>query len=63
MCLDPEMAHDGIRDHGVGLPAEQEEMIFERFGRAPHTHGYRGLGLGLCITRQFLEAMGGTIRG
>lgn len=51
-----------IRDHGVGLPPEQQEMIFQRFGRAPHTRGYGGLGLGLWIARQFLEAMGGTIR-
>src|SRR5581483_3273714 len=33
-----------IRDHGVGLSPEQEELIFERFGRAPHTRGYGGLG-------------------
>ena len=51
-----------VRDHGVGLPPEQQEMIFQRFGRAPHTRGYGGLGLGLWIARQFLEAMGGTIR-
>ncbi|HSY38310.1 MAG TPA: PAS domain-containing sensor histidine kinase [Polyangia bacterium] len=51
-----------IRDHGVGLPPGQQELIFHRFGRAPHTRGYGGLGLGLWIARQFLEAMGGTIR-
>ncbi len=51
-----------IRDHGVGLPVEQHEVIFQRFGRAPHTRGYGGLGLGLWIARQFLEAMGGSIR-
>jgi PAS domain S-box-containing protein len=50
-----------IRDHGVGLPAEERELIFHRFGRASHTRGYGGLGLGLWIARQFLEAMGGTI--
>ncbi len=37
-------------------------MIFQRFGRAPHTQGVGGLGLGLWIARQLLEAMGGTIR-
>ena len=51
-----------VRDHGVGLPPEQQEMIFQRFGRAPHTRRYGGLGLGLWIARQFLEAIGGTIR-
>jgi PAS domain S-box-containing protein len=50
-----------IRDHGVGVTPEQEDVIFQRFGRAPHTRGYGGLGLGLWIARQFLEVMGGTI--
>jgi PAS domain S-box-containing protein len=50
-----------IRDHGVGLPADQHAVIFQRFGRAPHTRGYGGLGLGLWIARQYVEAMGGTI--
>jgi PAS domain S-box-containing protein len=51
-----------VRDHGVGLPPEQQELIFQRFGRAPHTRGYGGLGLGLWIARQSVEAMGGSIR-
>jgi PAS domain S-box-containing protein len=51
-----------VRDHGVGLPPEQQALIFQRFGRAPHTRGFGGLGLGLWIARQLLEAMGGTIR-
>jgi signal transduction histidine kinase len=50
-----------VRDHGVGLSPEQEELVFQRFGRALHTRGYGGLGLGLWIAREFLEAMGGTI--
>jgi len=59
---DGDVARARIRDHGVGLPPEQQQMIFERFGRAPHTRGYGGLGLGLWIARRFLEGMGGTIR-
>ncbi len=51
-----------IRDHGIGLPPEQQELIFQRFGRAPHTHAYGGLGLGLWIARQSIEAMGGSVR-
>ncbi|HVZ89022.1 MAG TPA: ATP-binding protein [Polyangia bacterium] len=51
-----------VRDHGVGLPATEHALIFERFGRAPHTRNYGGLGLGLWIARQSVEAMGGTIR-
>ncbi len=51
-----------VRDHGVGLPPGEQEMIFERFGRAPRTRGYGGLGLGLWIAHHAIEAMGGTIR-
>jgi PAS domain S-box-containing protein len=51
-----------VRDHGVGLPQEEQELIFQRFGRAAHTLGYGGLGLGLWIARQSIEAMGGAIR-
>jgi signal transduction histidine kinase len=58
---DHALATARIRDHGVGVAPNQEELIFQRFGRAPHTRGYGGLGLGLWIARQFLEAMGGTI--
>jgi PAS domain S-box-containing protein len=50
-----------IRDHGIGLPPEEQEVIFTRFGRAPHTRGYGGLGLGLWIARHSIEAMGGSI--
>jgi PAS domain S-box-containing protein len=51
-----------IHDNGLGLSAGDQEMIFQRFGRAPGTRGYGGLGLGLWIARQSVEAMGGTIR-
>lgn len=50
-----------IRDHGVGLPPDEQDLIFKRFGRAPHTRGYGGLGLGLWIARRSIEAMGGSI--
>jgi PAS domain S-box-containing protein len=59
---DGALAKARVRDHGIGLPPEQQELIFQRFGRAPHTQGYGGLGLGLWIARQFLATMGGAIR-
>jgi signal transduction histidine kinase len=51
-----------VRDHGLGLPADEREVIFQRLGRARNTRGYGGLGLGLWIARQSVEAIGGTIR-
>jgi PAS domain S-box-containing protein len=50
-----------VRDHGIGIKPEDRERIFGRFERAVSATQYSGLGLGLWITRQIVEAMGGTI--
>ncbi|WP_084166500.1 hybrid sensor histidine kinase/response regulator [Stutzerimonas azotifigens] len=55
------MAHLLVRDHGVGVPAEARERIFQRFERARSASAYAGLGLGLYITRQIVELHGGAI--
>ena len=51
-----------VRDHGIGIGAEDQRRIFERFERAVSNHHYGGLGLGLWIARQIVEQLGGTIR-
>jgi signal transduction histidine kinase len=51
-----------VRDRGIGIPLEDQERIFGKFERAVSERHYGGLGLGLWITRQALEAMGGAIR-
>ena len=50
-----------IRDQGIGLSAEDAGRIFRRFERAVSSRFYGGLGLGLYITRQIVEAHGGEI--
>ncbi len=52
-----------ISDTGMGIPAEEIEMIFERFQRAGDqlTRMIEGSGLGLAITRQIVEYHGGRI--
>src|SRR5205807_2112290 len=52
-----------IIDQGLGIPPEKQSVIFDRFVRLERDmHGMtRGSGLGLYITRQLVEAMGGTI--
>ena len=51
-----------VRDHGIGIAAEDQARIFEPFERAVSTRHYGGFGLGLWIVRQIIESMGGTIR-
>jgi PAS domain S-box-containing protein len=50
-----------VRDHGIGIAPENRARIFGRFERAVSARNYGGLGLGLYITRQIVEAHGGSI--
>ncbi|HSP80383.1 MAG TPA: ATP-binding protein, partial [Myxococcaceae bacterium] len=58
----PEVARLTVRDHGRGIAGEYHQRIFGRFERAVPTRHYGGLGLGLYITRQLVEAHGGSIQ-
>jgi signal transduction histidine kinase len=49
-----------VSDRGIGIRPEAQARIFERFERAA-PKPYAGLGLGLYIARQIVEAHGGTI--
>jgi signal transduction histidine kinase len=50
-----------VLDRGIGIPPDRLPHIFERFERGTSTRNYGGLGLGLYIARQIVEAHGGTI--
>jgi signal transduction histidine kinase/HAMP domain-containing protein len=52
-----------ISDTGVGIPAEDQERIFERFEQGTLENGRRpnGAGLGLALSKQFVEMHGGRI--
>ena len=52
-----------VLDSGPGIPANEEERIFELFYRSPSTAPtVSGAGIGLFVCRQLAIAMGGSIR-
>lgn len=55
------VAKISVKDCGKGIAPEFKEKIFERFERGDVSEGIQGLGLGLYIVRQILEAHGGHI--
>ena len=50
-----------VADRGIGIHDADQRQIFERFQRASTAETYPGMGLGLWITREIVEAHGGTI--
>lgn len=50
-----------VRDHGIGIAPADQARVFERFERAVADRSYGGMGLGLWISRQIVEAHGGTL--
>lgn len=50
-----------VKDTGVGIPADKQEVIFDRFIQADlsNTRGYEGSGLGLSISKAYAESLGG----
>jgi CheY-like chemotaxis protein/two-component sensor histidine kinase len=60
----PKQIYISIADTGIGISAEQQVNIFDPFKQADSgtTRKFQGSGLGLSITRQLCELMGGSIR-
>ena len=52
-----------VRDTGIGISAEQRQRLFEPFAQADtsKTRQYGGTGLGLAVSKQLIELMGGQI--
>jgi signal transduction histidine kinase/DNA-binding response OmpR family regulator len=52
-----------VRDTGIGISTEQQQRLFTSFGQADSstTRKYGGTGLGLCISQQIVDKMGGQL--
>jgi two-component system sensor histidine kinase MprB len=50
-----------VSDAGPGIPAEERDLVWERFHRVESTRSLPGSGLGLAIVRQVIEAHGGAV--
>lgn len=60
----PQQIYISVADTGIGISKEQQATIFDPFKQADSgtTRKFQGSGLGLSITRQLCELMGGGIR-
>ena len=52
-----------VRDHGMGIPAVEQSLIFEKFSRgaAARAASIKGTGIGLAMARDIVRAHGGDI--
>ncbi len=55
------IARLSVRDSGIGIPANQQSLLFNRFARADNARerGITGTGLGLYLCRELVELQGG----
>jgi signal transduction histidine kinase len=53
-----------VKDNGVGIAAEDQELIFDKFRQASHplTREHSGTGLGLSIVRELVKILGGEVK-
>ncbi len=60
---DPFRFHFIVRDTGIGIPLEKQQIIFDAFSQVDGstTRKYGGTGLGLTITKRLVEMMGGRV--
>ena len=56
---EPEYVRVTVADHGPGVPERDRERVFDRFVRGDQVDDAVGAGIGLAITREFVQAHGG----
>ena len=61
LAAGPDRAVLVVRDQGVGIAPHDQKRIFGRFERAASSRNYGGIGLGLWIVKQLVDAFGGNV--
>jgi PAS domain S-box-containing protein len=61
VCARGDVAQFTVEDRGIGIHDADQRRIFDRFERAVSKETYAGMGLGLWITREIVEAHGGKV--
>ena len=61
VTMTPDHLELRVSDAGPGIPASEQERIFDRFERLDHAHIQPGTGLGLYLARRLAGTMGGTL--
>lgn len=51
-----------VTDTGCGMTDDEQQRVFNAFTRLPNAQGKEGVGLGLSITREIVDRLGGNIR-
>jgi PAS domain S-box-containing protein len=51
-----------VKDNGMGIPADEQKNLFERFFRAKNALNIQGTGLGLSIVAKYVEVLKGSIK-
>jgi PAS domain S-box-containing protein len=61
--VDDDVIEFFVKDTGIGIPADYQKIVFERFRRVemPQTESRGGTGLGLAICKSYVEILGGKI--
>ncbi len=62
LAMEPEWAVLSVSDEGVGIPAGEHELIFQRYRRGTNvTNSFEGIGIGLAGARQIVEQHKGSM--
>lgn len=63
LSVENNLIHLQVTDNGPGIPADQQQKIFDRFYQVDDSsvRTYSGTGIGLSLVKELIELMGGTI--